>query len=321
MRILLKVGIFLIFLLIILLLGQVIFERTYFFPSKIKYGVTFSPKFASELNLDWKDTYVKVLDDLKVRNLRIPTYWDDDLSKVDFMLSEASKRQAKVILTLGMRQPRWPECHIPIWAQSLSVKDKQIKLLEYITNVVQKYESDFSIEYWQVENEPLLGVFGQCDDPDEKFLIREVALVRSLSKKPIIVTDSGELGFWVTPMKLSDTFGTTLYRKVYNPILGYTSYPILPYLYDIKSKLAGGKKTIIVELQAEPWSPDNSLAVTDVEKQTRIFSLNEFKNYINYAKATGFSENYLWGVEWWYFMAKMGHPEYLEYANTLFDKK
>ncbi len=113
MRILLKVGVFLILLLLALLLGQVIFERTYSFPSKIKYGVTFSPKFAESLNLDWKETYLKVLDDLKVRNLRLPTYWDDDLSKVDFMLSEAGKRSAKVILVLGARQPRWPECHIP----------------------------------------------------------------------------------------------------------------------------------------------------------------------------------------------------------------
>ena len=317
MRILLKVGVFLILLLLALLLGQVIFERTYSFPSKIKYGVTFSPKFAESLNLDWKETYLKVLDDLKVRNLRLPTYWDDDLSKVDFMLSEAKKRGAKVILVLGARQPRWPECHIPGWAFSLSIKDKQQKILEFITSVVQKYDSDSSIEYWQVENEPLLGGFGQCDMPDEKFLSYEVELVRSLSGKPIIVTDSGELGFWITPMRLSDTFGTTLYRKVYNPILGYTNYPVLPYLYNIKSKLSGGKKTIIVELQAEPWSPTNNLK-DNVEEHAETFSSKDFENTIQYAKATGFSENYLWGVEWWYWMKEQGHPEYWEYAKSLF---
>ena len=318
MRILLKVGLLFVFLLIIVLAGSFLFEKTYSFPKSIKYGVTFSPKFASELNLDWKETYIKVLDDLKVKNLRIPTYWDDDLSKVDFMLAEAEKRQVKVILTLGMRQPRWPECHIPSWAKSLPIKDKQQKVLEYIVTVVQKYDDDSSIEYWQVENEPLLGVFGQCDKIDEKFLTSEVELVRSLSKKKIIVTDSGELGFWVTPMRLSDTFGTTLYRKVYNQFIGYTSYPILPYLYNIKSKLVGGKNTIIIELQAEPWSPDNSLALTDVEKQTEIFSVNDFKDNIEYAKKTGFDTAYLLGVEWWYFMPKNGHPEYLEYAKTLF---
>ncbi len=186
--------------------------------------------------------------------------------------------------------------------------------------MVQKYDSDSSIEYWQVENEPLLGGFGQCDMPDEKFLSYEVELVRSLSGKPIIVTDSGELGFWITPMRLSDTFGTTLYRKVYNPILGYTNYPVLPYLYNIKSKLSGGKKTIIVELQAEPWSPTNNLK-DNVEEHAETFSSKDFENTIQYAKATGFSENYLWGVEWWYFMAKNGHPEYLEYAKSLFDKQ
>ena len=164
----------------------------------------------------------------------------------------------------------------------------------------------------------MLAGFGVCDIPDEKFLSYEVELVRSLSKKKVIVTDSGELGFWITPMRLSDIFGTTLYRKVYNKFLGYTSYPVLPYLYNVKSMLAGGKKTIIAELQAEPWSPDNSLALTDVEKQTEIFSVNDFKDNVSYAKDTGFEEDYLWGVEWWYFMAQNGYPEYLDYAKTLF---
>lgn len=328
----LKIGVFLILIPLVLLLGQVIFDK-YYLTNSIKYGVSFSPKFASDLNLDWKDTYVKILDELKVKNLRLPTYWDDieatregglDFSRDDFILEEAGKRGARVILVLGARQPRWPECHIPPWASKLSVKDKQIKILEFIKKVVQRYNNDSSIKYWQVENEPLLGIFGQCDPPDEKFLKKEVDLVRSLSRKPVIVTDSGELGFWISPMRLSDVFGTTLYRRVYNSFLGYTTYPLLPYFYNIKSTLVRNLfspknlKTIIVELQAEPWSPSNSLVNTKISQQVSGFGINNFKDNINFAKETGFDEFYLWGVEWWYFMDKNGHPEYLDYAKTLF---
>lgn len=316
---------FLLSLLIIVFLGDLLFKSFYSFPKKIQYGVTFSPKFASQLKMDWKEVYVKVLDDLKVRNLRLPTYWDEDLESVDFMLSEAEKRDAKVILVLGAKQPRWPECHIPAWAKNLSVGERQKQILEFIRSVVQRYKDNPSVFAWQIENEPLLRFFGEgCDDPDREFLKTEVELVRSLDKRPIILTDSGELRFWITPMRFSDIFGTTLYRTVYNKFFGFTEYPILPYFYNIKSYLVrsffapNNQKTIIIELQTEPWSPDNNLVNTPILRQTSIFSASKFKDNINFAKLTGFSEIYLWGVEWWYFMEKQGDSSYLNYAKTLF---
>jgi hypothetical protein len=151
--------------------------------------------------------------------------------------------------------------------------------------------------------------------PDEDFLKKEVELVRILNGKPIIVTDSGELGFWITPMKLSDIFGTTLYRKVYDKTFGYITYPYPSIFYNLKSTVVralfakNNQKTIIVELQAEPWLAKNGQSP---------FSVEDFKKNINYAKQTGFDTTYLWGVEWWYFMEKSGHPQYLEYAKSLF---
>lgn len=320
-------------IILLLLLGQLIFNNTYNFPQELQYGLSFSPKFAQGLGLDWKEVYIKTLDDLKVRDLRLPTYWDEvqtqsdalDFSKVDFMLDEAQRRGAKVILVLGARQPRWPECHIPSWAKQLPLQERQKKTLEFITSVVQRYKEYPAIFAWQVENEPLLRFFGEgCDDPDKDFLRKEVELVRSLSNKPIIVSDSGELGLWISPMKISDIFGTTLYRRVFNSVLGYTTYPIPPFLYNVKSALVknifapGSQKTIIVELQAEPWVHDRGLAEVLLEHQVRLFSLQAFRENIEYAKDTGFDEVYLWGVEWWYYMEKMDHPEYLDFAKSLF---
>lgn len=319
-------------LLLIIILGSVVFEKTYFYPSRITYGVTFSSRYARYLNLDWEKTYIQMLDDLKVKNLRIPSYWDIlqpqpqvyDFSETDYLLNEAGKRDAKVILVVGARQPRWPECHIPAWAKSLSVGDRQQRILQFIQKTVERYKNHPAVWAWQVENEPFLPFFGEgCDPIDEGFLRTEVNLVRSISHKTIIVSDSGELGSWIVPMQISDIFGTTLYRDVYNPVMGYFSYPVLPYLYNIKSQIGrifapGNLKTIIIELQTEPWlSPENSKKGTPL-RQTEIFSLGNFNSNIAYAKKTGFDEVYLWGLEWWYFMAQQGYPQYLDFARTLF---
>lgn len=325
---------FIAFLVImIILLGEEVFERVYKYPEKIEYGVSFSPSFAQYLNLDWQKTYIEILDDLEVKNIRIPGYWSiiekeqnkDDFSKLDFMVSEAEKRGVKAILVLGVRQPRWPECHIPAWAKSLSVGERQEKILQFINKVVQRYKLSQAVKFWQVENEPLLSSFGKgCDAPDKKFLISEVDLVKSMDTRPIIVTDSGELGFWVTAMRLSDIFGTTLYRTVYNPIFGYSRYPILPYLYNIKSSLvkkltsSASKRTIIIELQSEPWFINGELLSMSISEQLKLFPVHKLKDNVDFAQKTGFDEMYLWGVEWWYFMAQNGHPEYLQYAKTLF---
>lgn len=313
-----KIGIFIFLILIIASVANIILEKEYS-NSTVKFGVSFSPTYARYLKLDWQKTYLQILDDLKVKELRITSYWDVvqpkpdqfNFKELDYMLTEALKRGVKVIPVLGVRQPRWPECHIPVWAKSLTVVDRQQKILEFVQTVVDRYKNNSAIEGWQVENEPFLSFFGQgCDPPDKDFLTKEVELVKSLSNKPIIMTDSGELGYWITPMQLSDVFGTTLYRKVYDKNLGYFTFPIPPYFYNIKSTLIRifapkNQKTIIVELQAEPWLQQS-------------FVIADFKANVEFARKTGFDTSYLWGVEWWYFMAAQGHPEYLEYAKTLF---
>jgi hypothetical protein len=297
----------------------------------IIFGLTFSPKYARYLNLDWQKTYLQLLDELKVRNLRITGYWDAlepeadkyDFSETDFMLTEANKRNARVILVVGARQPRWPECHIPEWARSLSVKERQEKVLQFIQQTVGRYKEDSAIWAWQVENEPMMGSFGEgCDKPDKKFLKSEVALVRSLSNKKIIMTDSGELSFWISSMQLSDIFGTTLYRQVHNKYLGHITYPYPPYTYYLKSSLIKNifarhqERIIIAELQAEPWLADGNLLPP--QEQVKLFTMGNFKSYVDFARKTGFDEAYLWGVEWWYYMAANGYLQYLDYAKTLF---
>lgn len=290
---------------------------------KHQFGVTFTPKYARYLKLNWQKTYLDMLDTLKVKSVRLPSYWSVlentekqiDFSETDFMISEAAKRGVKILLVLGIRQPRWPECHIPVWARSLSVNERQAKAVDFVKAVVERYEKVDSIWAYQLENEPFFS-FGQgCDNPDKIFFKKEIVMVKNLSKKPIIVTDSGELGIWFASASFADIFGTTLYRKVYNPLLGYATYPLLPYFYTIKSKLIN-KKTIIVELQSEPWLANGVMVSPD--QQANLFTTGDFSDYVEFAKKTNFEQSYLWGVEWWYFMAQKGYPRYLDYAKGLF---
>lgn len=319
-----KIIIGLLILMLLALAGNVIFEKFYPYPRQIKYGVTFSPRYARYLKLDWQKTYLMALDDLQIRHFRIPGYWDIleqnkgkyDFTETDYVLNEASKRGAKIVLVLGMRQPRWPECHIPSWAKGLTLEERRQQVLQFIQQVVERYKNHPVIEAWQVENEPFLQFFGEgCDPADANFLQVEVNLVKNLSSKPVIVTDSGELGLWNVPMQLSDVFGTTLYRDVYNPVMGYFTYPVLPYFYNLHSQIIkkifapNNKKTIVIELQAEPWFGSG---------EPSQLSVSKMQYYVKFAQQTGFDEIYLWGVEWWYYMAAKGHPEYLNYAKTLY---
>ena len=62
----------------------------------------------------------------------------------------------KVALVVGQKTPRWPECHIPKWANQLTDNKYQIAVKEYVKYVVEKYKNHPALDIWQVENEPLL---------------------------------------------------------------------------------------------------------------------------------------------------------------------
>lgn len=324
----------LILLIIFLTTAHIYLLSTQKQAENIKYGVHFSPNFAKYLGLDWKKTYISILDDLKVRNLRLPTFWKViennegvyDFSEPDFLISEASKREGtRVLLVVGVRQPRWPECHAPKWVLERSVKERQDKALEFIKRTVNRYKDNDVIWAWQVENEPLLGTFGDsCDKVDLEFLKKEVELVKKLDpKRPIVLTDSGELRLGIEAAQLADVAGTTIYRKVHDNRFGPLVYPYSPYLYSLKSKIiknlykTKAQKTIVTELQTEPWVPKGMIE-TPIDLQTDSFSEQDFKNNVEFASKTGFDEIYLWGVEWWYFAKQKGYPEYLNYAKNLF---
>ncbi len=300
--------------------------------NEISWGVTFSKKYAKDLGLDWKETYLAILDDLEVKNIRIPFYWDliepekedYDFESMDWMINEAAKRKVDLIPVIGIKVPRWPECHVPLWAEDYDKEDQQEKILKLIEKIVSRYKRYPWLSYWQIENEPFLN-FGDCPWYDKKFVAKEADLVRNLDPDtPILISESGELSTWFPAARIADTVGTTMYFQTWWHRAGgfYFSYPITPVHYYRKALIIDrifNKEVICVELQAEPWGPAPTYVIS-LEEQEKSMNLEKFKENIDYAKRTGLSEFYLWGVEWWYWMKKTNNqPEFWEEAKIIFD--
>lgn len=301
--------------------------------SELEYGVTFSKKQAESLGLEWQKVFHSITQDLGVKKFRLSAYWDEiekennnyNWADLDWQINEASSANADIILAIGGRLPRWPECHFPEWANSLSKEEREKEILEYIEKTVNKYKNNKNITAWQVENEPFLSHFGNCPDVDSEFLDKEIALVKKLDNRSIIITDSGELSLWVPAARRADIFGTTMYRDTYSQILkSYVHYPIEPGFFRFKKNItrlfSNPQKWVVIELQAEPWGPEPFQNLSK-EERDKTMNLKKFKDMIEFARMTGFKEFYLWGVEWWYWEKELNKDaELWEEARKLFVK-
>lgn len=311
-----------LFWLVVILTVLILFSYLNFRPTKKPiWGVNFSPDQARYLRLDPVITFTAILGELNVKKVRLVAYWENierekgkyDFSETEQLLKIAEQNNAKVILVLGRKQPRWPECHQPEWYKNLSEAEKKQALHDFVKKTVEYFKSNSAIERWQVENEPFFNYGEKCPVLSKPELKDEVQLVAKLDTRPIVLTDSGEKGDWFKAGGLADIFGTTMYRTVHNPKLGgYVTYPIPPAFYRVRAGLLQlfiGKKPVIgVELQAEPWFNGN---VNDIpiEEHLKLMNAEKLEGIINYAWSTGLPEHYFWGAEWWYYMKNRGHGE------------
>jgi len=291
-------------------------------PENITWGVTFSPKQAKDLGLDWKKVYLELLDDMKVGNFRLSAPWDSseakkteyDFSDIDWMIEEAQKRDAKIILAVGRKLFRWPECHDPEWILEMNKNEIEGETLIFLEKSILHFKKYDNIVAWQVENEPGFP-FGECHfgAPSKELFKREISLVRSLdATRPVLSTDSGELSSWLGFGSQVDMLGVSLYRVTENPIFGRFYYPMRPGFYQKKAALAMAinkniQKIYISELQLEPWSMSHLLDMS-LKEQFESMSFSRAQSIIEYASRTGFDEIYLWGVEWWYWL-KENHKD------------
>lgn len=290
----------------------------------VRWGVTYSELMAEKFKIDSDEALRAIISELKPSGIRLVAYWDRiereagkyNFRSLDTQMNICRDAGVPVILTVGQRVPRWPECHIPLWA------DSKRDLPKYLRAIVERYRGYGNLLYWQVENEPFL-LFGECPPSDRELLKKEAALVRELDpSRKILMTDGGEFGDWYRASSISDIFGTTLYRKVYSRFFGEMTYPLTPEIYPVKQdivKFFTGKsdqKFIIIELGAEPWTDRQIYEMTPAE-QVKSFTISEFRENIDYALKARFDTCYLWGVEWWYYLKKHGEDVYWRYAAEI----
>jgi hypothetical protein len=292
-------------------------------------GVTFSRPYVQEFKLDPDEVLAQTLDDLHVRRFRIPTYWSllepqrdqYDWFWLDKDLNAIADRGGSVVLAIGQKQPRWPECWIPKWALELPEAEREQAVLNYLQAVISRYKGHPAVKSWQLENEPGFP-FGTCPKIRAGFYDEELEFVRSLDDRPIASTDSGELAIWRLGRKV-DRLGFSVYRVVVSPI-GIWRYWFIPdQFYMRKAQLLGWlwgiKELYISEFQMEPWTKRSTLLETPMGEQMETFDQKQMAQNIRFAKNSGISTIDYWGVEWWYWMKKtQNNPDFWNLAKTIF---
>lgn len=302
-------------------------------PDAITYGISYNVPYIHELGLDRKEVLSAFLNELHVRYFRMSAHWtlieptqdQFDFTWMDEDVAQVEKMHGKIIFGVGRRLPRWPECHVPSWAQKLTWDEQKDEMRAYITAVVTRYKDSQAITHWQVENEPFLNLFANehCGDLDEDFLREEVALVRALDPtRPVLITDSGNLGTWRGAYALGDAFGTSVYVYFWNPEIGKFKTVLPPWFYrakeNILSLMYGTREMFLIELSLEPWLVE-PVANVPVDVQYSRMDAEKFDEIIEYARDTRYETQFLWGGEWWFWLRKHGHPEMWEKGMHIFN--
>ncbi len=286
------------------------------------YGASFIPDYAESLGLNPKQTMTALLN-IGVRQFRLTSYWSDiepikgsfNFSQLDWEFALANKYHAKIVLTLGLRQPRWPECHPPSWINTAGpVSTWEPDLLTFMSKVINHYKYNPALEAWQLENEYFLKGFGDCNNFSRTRLISEFNLLSKLSpNKTIIISRSNNaIGFPVnnpTPT----IYGISIYKRVWdaNVTHRYIEYPYPGWYYAFLAgvqQIYQHKNMIITEMQAEAWPPEGKgITQTSLAEQNKSLSPTRLRNRFAFAKSTGMKDVIMWGAEYWYYRKQILH--------------
>lgn len=289
----------------------------------LEIGATFIPNYAEDLGMNPQDTLDAIINDLGIKRFRLVSYWKDiekspgvyDFSRLDWQIEKIRQINGDVSLAVGLRQPRWPECHAPPWTDGMSREEWYPKLKDYMAATINHVKSNSTVKSYQLENEYFLGVFGDCQKygTDRERLIEEFQLIKSLDgDRPIIISLSNNyLGLPIGDPR-PDKFGISLYRRNWDATITkrYVTYPFPPRYYTWRSALteiATGRDSMLHELQAEPWGPGELKHLT-VEEQDKSMSAKDIPDRLDFALKTGYRQIDIWGVEWWYWRKVNGDP-------------
>lgn len=290
----------------------------------LRIGTTFIADYSRRFGLDPEATMEAMITELGIKDFRLVSYWKNievspgvyDFRELDWQFERVSRAGGRVSLAIGLRQPRWPECHAPRWLENepLDVWYPQLKV--FMQKVIERYGDHPVLESYQLENEFFMTVFGICPDHSRWRLVEEYEMVKSLDNNtPVIISRSNN---WIgLPLgdPRPDQFAISVYKRVWDKTMTkrYFEYPLPAWFY---ASLAGGGEImtgntmIIHELQTESWLPEGfDMETAPIEELYKSLNPERLKHRINYGVATGMKTIYLWGPEWWYYMkVKRGEP-------------
>lgn len=317
-----------VMVIIILLVGSMYGIAEWYIHSQashpLQQGVSFIPDYAASLGLNPKETMDALLN-INVRQFRLTSYWSDieqqpgryDFSQLDWEFQKAESRHAKIILTVGLRQPRWPECHAPSWVNiSASDSQWQPQLETYMQKVIERYKNSPSLQSYQLENEYFLKGFGICPDAtmSRQRLIDEYNLVKKADPShPVIIGRSNNAIGLPLGQPQPDEFSISIYKRVWDAGVThrYLEYPYPAWYYGFLAglqKIATHKNMMIGELQAEAWpSRGQTIQSASLSEQNKSLDAKRLKGRFEYGRGTGMRQMELWGGEYWYYRKAILH--------------
>ena len=305
--------------------------------ARTRLGFTFTPRQAEHLGVDWQAAFVAALE-LRPDLIRLGTPWCEvepapgrfAFGELDWLFDAAEAADVPVLLTVGMKSPRWPEFYVPEWlGAGLASRrfrpvsdDPRVRagVRRLIDVVVPRYRGRRTLEAWQVENEPLDPAGPHGWRIGTTFLIEEITQVRALDPtRPIVVTS-----FALTdPLQMlpglgrfrsarvarlaerADVLGLDVYTAVAVDVLGRqvalrwrSSRWERPFASYLQAATAHQTPVWLTELQAEPWEPGQIVHAERGEAASVTPAIAG--DLVERVGRFGLPVVLLWGVEHWY---------------------
>lgn len=330
------------------------------FPKKVvpegpkpHYGFSYSFENTAWYGLDPKKSLIELYDCCNFSWVRLPFYWDtmtDEngelrIEDLNFAITEAKKRNIKVVVALGLKTPYYPEFHLPKqiqdqikFGQTIDINHPVAQeLLDLDQKIVLELSKYDNIAYWQVENEPLLANINN-NKIAPNLIAAEVDIVRKtdLLKRPIILSHVGPSAFdkqWKSLLPIlntGDILGVNAYFKTQGVNLlefklfnqqyklpwpnGFVwpvqSWPLLSPNYEkIKKQVeARGNSLWIMEMQADPYIR----TLSEAKKVKFYFNTDDVLNADEFLRQDRLESIGLWGSSFWLYRKSIGDNSWLD---------
>ena len=316
-------------------------------PEKPSYGMSYSFEQAGWYGLDPRTAYVDLLDRYNFSWVRLPFFWNQmtdesgnlKIDDLEFAISEAEKRNVKVVVALGLKTPYYPEFHLPpkigekikfgdVITASHPVAPDVLEINKKLVSALSKYPN---ISHWQVENEPFLANIDQVTI-DKSLLEQEIKVVREAdpSSRPVMLSNAARSFYdkkyrdLLSLLSPGDVVAVNAYfvtqgvdllavspfgREIHLSWPVWFSWPVQswgflsPDYETIKSDSeAVGVDVWITEMQAEPYIR----SIEAAEGSNFTFAPSDIARADSFMRSKGFGSVGFWGAHFWQFREKNG---------------